>query len=196
MRKHPAEKLKLSVEKANARIYKESMENAEHAGMGTTCTALLLQGGRAYSAHVGDSRIYLLRAGGIYLMTEEHTQVMEMVKGGLLAYAEARHHPDKNVITRALGRQPKVEVSTWPEPLAVRAGDGFLLCSDGLFDQIEDDELSAVVQPRSAASACEELVRIAKERGGTDNITVAIVRLLPVSRPVQMAVTREVEVVQ
>ena len=196
MRKNPAEKLKLSVEKANSRIYKDAMENADHAGMGTTCTALLLQGGSAYSAHVGDSRIYLLRDGGIYLMTEEHTQVMEMVKEGLLAYSEARHHPDKNVITRALGRQPKVDVSTWSEPLQVRAGDGFLICSDGLFDQIEDDELSAAIQPRSAASACEELVRMAKERGGTDNITVAIVRLLPLSRPAQIAVTRQVEVMQ
>jgi protein phosphatase len=196
MRQHPARELKRAVEAANQRIYKQSEKNSDNAGMGTTCTALLLQDGRAYSAHVGDSRLYLLRGGGIYLMIEEHSQVMEMVRAGLLQLSEARHHPDKNVITRALGRQETVEVSTWPAPLAVRVGDGFLLCSDGLCDQIEDEELLAVVEPRSAASACEELVRIAKQRGGTDNITVAVVRLLPVGKPSQMKETREVEVPQ
>ena len=161
--------------------------------MGTTCTALLLQGGYAYSAHVGDSRLYMLRDNEIYLMSEEHSQVMEMVRSGLLDPSEARHHPDKNIITRALGRQSQVEVSTWGQPMPLRAGDGFVVCSDGLYDQIEDSEICAVVQPRSASSACRELVRIAKERGGSDNITVAITRLLPPHPPSLLRTTRQVE---
>ncbi len=186
-------KLKQSLEQANSRIYRASTDD-EHRGMGTTCTALLLDRGQAYSAHVGDSRLYLLRNGAIYLMTEDHSQVMEMVKAGVLELREARHHPDKNIITRALGRQPKVEVATWAQPLPVQAGDGFVLCSDGLCDQIEDDELNAVVAPRTAADACEELVRLAKERGGADNITVAVVRLLPaLNRPMSRP-TRRLEV--
>ncbi len=196
MRSDPEKRLKLSVETANARIYKQSMEHVENAGMGTTCTALLLQDGKAYSAHVGDSRLYLLRDGGIYLMSEEHSQVMDMVRAGLLELQEARHHPDKNVITRALGRQKEVEVSTWVRPLPVRVGDGFLLCSDGLCDQIGDEEINAVASSANAADACRELVRLAKQRGGADNITIAIARLVPLSSKAAGKVTRQVEVMQ
>ena len=195
MQSEPEKRLKLSVEAANARIYKQSMEHFENAGMGTTCTALLLQNGQAYTAHVGDSRLYLLRDGGIYLMSEEHSQVMDMVRAGVLELHEARHHPDKNVITRALGRQKDVEVSTWLRPLPLRVGDGFLLCSDGLCDQVADEELNTVASQKDAAEACRELVRLAKERGGADNITIAIARLLPVSSVTTPKVTRQMEVI-
>lgn len=193
IRKDPGRELKHSLEAANARIYEQSKKNPESSGMGTTCTALLLQGEYAYSAHVGDSRLYLLRDGAIYLMSEDHSQVMDMVRSGLLELSEVRRHPDKNVITRALGRQPEVEVSTWPRPLPLRAGDGFVVCSDGLYDQIEDNEICDVVRARSAASACTELVRIAKERGGGDNITIAVARLLPARTPSQGKATKKVE---
>jgi len=146
--------------------------------MGTTCTALLLQDGQAYAAHVGDSRIYLLRDGELYLATEDHSQVMEMVRAGFLTIGEARHHPGKNIITRALGRQAEIEVDTWPQPLALQSGDTFLLCSDGLCDAMEDDEIYATISGRSAREACEELVRLARQRHAADNVTVAIVRLL------------------
>jgi len=196
IRKDPEKAIKHTLETANARIYKQSMQNRENAGMGTTCTLLLIQGGFAYSAHVGDSRLYLLRDGGIYLMSEDHSQVMDMVRQGLLELSEVRHHPDKNVITRALGRQPQVEVSTWLEPLRLRVGDGFVVCSDGLYDDIEDDEICNAIDGRSATSACAELVRLAKQRGGSDNITIAIGRLLPVKPPLKSNVTRKVEVLQ
>ena len=150
--------------------------------MGTTCTALLLQDGWAYSAHVGDSRTYLLRHDGFYLVTEDHSQVMEMVKAGILSLDEARHHPDKNVITRALGRQPEVDVATWPQPMLIQAGDAFLLCSDGLCDVLEDAEMQAVTSTHTAADACEELVHLARTRHASDNITVAVVKLLPLAR--------------
>lgn len=181
MQKDPAQALKQAVLEANRRVYTESEANPERNGMGTTCTALLIQGSQAYSAHIGDSRIYLLRNGGIYLVTEDHSQVFELVKAGVLTLQEARHHPDKNVITRALGRQPQVEVATWPQPMPVQPGDGFLLCSDGLCDVLEDDEMNSVASAHNAADACEELVRLAKSRHASDNITVAVVKLLPVT---------------
>jgi protein phosphatase len=196
IRMDPDRAIKRTLETANARIYKQSKENPESAGMGTTCTALLIQGGFAYSAHVGDSRLYLLRDGGIYLMSEDHSQVMDMVRSGLLELSEVRHHPDKNVITRAIGRQPEVEVSTWLQPLPLRVGDGFVVCCDGLYDDIEDNEICDAVQGKSASSACAELVRLAKERGGSDNITVAVARLLPAKPPLNTKVTRKMEVLQ
>lgn len=196
MRDEPAGYLKEALESANTTILQKSIENTETQGMGTTCTALLLQDGFAYSAHVGDSRIYLIRKNAIYLMTEDHSAVMELVKRGELSLEEARHHPDKNVVTRCLGTRPQVEVSAWEEPLPLQAGDHFLLCSDGLYDQVEDEEICAIVCPRTAAAACEELVRVAKQRGAPDNVTVAVVGLAPVEsagRP-GARVTRQVEV--
>jgi serine/threonine protein phosphatase PrpC len=193
----PERSLKASVESANTRIYRQSLEHTENAGMGTTCTALLLQDGLAYTAHVGDSRLYLLRDGGIYQMSEEHSQVMDMVRAGVLELGEARHHPDKNVITRALGRQEHVEVSTWLAPLSLRVGDGFLLCSDGLCDQIEDEEINMIAQTHTVSNACDELVRLAKERGGSDNITVALVRLMQAgsaNETSNLKATRQMEV--
>ena len=178
MQRDPAETLKQAVVEANHRIHTESEASPERNGMGTTCTALLLQGNLAYSAHVGDSRIYLLRSGGIYLVTEDHSQVFEMVKAGVLTLPEARHHPDRNVITRALGRQPNVEVAVWPQPMPVQPGDGFLLCSDGLCDVLEDDEMNSVASAHTAADACEELIRLAKSRGASDNLTVAVLKLV------------------
>ncbi len=178
MQSDPAGALKQAVADANHRIYTESEANPERNGMGTTCTALLLQDNLAYSAHVGDSRIYLLRNGGIYLVTEDHSQVFEMVKAGLITLGEARHHPDKNVITRALGRQPRVEVAVWPQPMPVHPGDGFLLCSDGLCDVLEDDEMNSVASAHNAADGCEELIRLAKSRGASDNLTVAVLKLV------------------
>lgn len=196
MRKEPAGRLKEALETANSTIHQKSVQNLETQGMGTTCTALLLQDGFAYSAHVGDSRIYLIRKDSIYLMTEDHSAVMQLVKSGELTLKEARHHPDKNVVTRCLGTRPQVEVSSWPERLPLQPGDHFLLCSDGLYDQVEDDEILAIVPLRTAAAACEELVRVAKERGAPDNVTVAVVGLQPVAtaptRP--SPVTRQIEV--
>lgn len=168
--------LKRAVEEANRLIYAASQEDEKLRGMGTTCTALVLRQGVAISTHVGDSRLYMVREGEIYLMTEDHSAVMEMVKLGIINLSEARHHPDKNVILRALGTYAEVEVSTWKEPLPVRAGDQFLLCSDGLYDLVEDEEIKqAVVKAVHPQDACEQLIRLAKERGGHDNITVGII---------------------
>ena len=193
----PASALKSALEEANFEIHKASLGQEGLRGMGTTCTALVLQNGSAISAHVGDSRLYLVRGGQIYLMTEDHSEVMEMVKRGLISLEEARHHPDKNVILRAIGSHAEVQVSTWAEPFPTREGDRFLLCSDGLYDLVEDDEIKRAVEQAEPEAACESLVALAKERGGHDNISVAVVNLVPLSESQTKPVpeTREVEAV-
>lgn len=191
----PQSALKKAFREANRAIHKTAENDESKTGMGTTCTALVLQNGTAISAHVGDSRLYLVREGAIYLMTEDHSAVMEMVKAGLITLEQARHHPDKNVILRAMGSHPEVEVTTWQEPFPVRARDCFLLCSDGLYDLVEDEEIKSVVESSEPRSACERLIALAKERGGHDNISVGIVSLLPEgeSQPKPVPQTREVE---
>jgi PPM family protein phosphatase len=177
-RDDPRTALENAFHEANHEIHKAAEKDASKTGMGTTCTALVLQDGTAISAHVGDSRLYLVREGSIYLMTEDHSAVMEMVKAGLITLEQARHHPEKNVILRAMGSHPEVEVTTWQEPFPVRAGDRFLLCSDGLYDLVEDEEIKQIVMLSAPPTACDNLIALAKERGGHDNITVGIVGLI------------------
>lgn len=177
-------------------IYEAGRKDENLKGMGTTATALVLRNGKALSAHVGDSRIYLVRNEQIYVMTQDHSEVMEMVKRGLISLEEARHHPDKNVILRALGSHPEVEVSTWDAPFPIREEDLFLLCSDGLYDLVEDEEIKKLVVAADPQQACESLIALAKERGGHDNITVGIVKIRHASgtngKPLPL--TREVEI--
>jgi serine/threonine protein phosphatase PrpC len=170
--------LRRSFQQANSAIHEASANDQKLTGMGTTCTALVLRNGSALAAHVGDSRLYLVRGDQIYLMTEDHSAVMEMVRQGLLTLEQARHHPDKNVILRALGSHPEVEVTLWETPFPLRAGDRFLLCSDGLYDLVEDAEIKSAVMSEAPHLACERLIALAKERGGYDNITIAIVSIV------------------
>jgi PPM family protein phosphatase len=187
--------LKQAFLKANQMIYEASLGEAGLKGMGTTCTALVLQNGSAIAAHVGDSRLYLVRGENIYLMTEDHSAVMELVKHGLISLEQARHHPDKNVILRALGSKQEVEVTIWDEPFPVREGDSFLLCSDGLYDLVEDEEIKQAVLIDDPHTACQNLVALARERGGPDNISVGIVRLIaPAEDGKPVPETRELEV--
>lgn len=173
----PQSALKKAFNQASREIFEMSQADDSLRGMGTTCTALVLKNGSALAAHVGDSRLYLIRNGAIYAMTEDHSQVMEMVKRGLISLEQARHHPDKNVILRAIGSRAEVEVSTWDELLPAREGDRFLLCSDGLYDLVEDEEIRRAVEDGEPAAACEKLIALAKERGGHDNISVGVVSL-------------------
>jgi protein phosphatase len=157
----PADSLRAAFTEANAKIYEASRSNETLEGMGTTCTALVLQHDSALAAHVGDSRLYLIRSGEIYLMTEDHSAVMEMVKLGIISMEQARHHEDKNVIVRALGTAPQVEVSIWENPLEIRPHDQFVLCSDGLTDLVEDREIKSVVlSANDKHSACEDLIQL------------------------------------
>lgn len=173
----PAEALGEAFRAANRAIHEAARQQPDLRGMGTTCTALVLQGGHAFSAHVGDSRLYLLRRERLYHLSEDHSLVREMVRQGLLTDQEARHHEDKHVILRALGIRPSVEVAVWAAPMAVQPGDTYLLCSDGLYDLIDDDEIQEAMARPVPAEACRHLVALARARGGPDNITVGLLRL-------------------
>lgn len=168
-----------AIKAANRAIHDAAEANIKLRGMGTTCCALVLRHGSAYCAHVGDSRCYLLRDGDIYLMTEDHSAVMDLVHRRVISREEASHHPDKNVISRALGSHAEVDVSAWEHPFAVLPDDAFLLCSDGLHDLVGDDEIRDVVGDGAvhAQVACDRLVTLARARGGHDNISVAILRM-------------------
>jgi serine/threonine protein phosphatase PrpC len=195
----PEEALRRAVEEANRQIHEAAAEDSAKHGMGTTCTALALRGGHGLAAHVGDSRLYMLRAGQLYQLSEDHSAVMEMVKLGLISKEEARTHEDKNVILRALGTSPEVEVSMI-EPFGVRAGDKYLLCSDGLYDLVRDEEIAAVLtESEDIHAAGERLIAMAKERGGHDNITVGILAIMPAGAAAAEAddvpATRELEAI-
>jgi serine/threonine protein phosphatase PrpC len=190
------EALRSALNAANHEIHKASLADKALEGMGTTCAALVLQNGSAHCAYVGDTRLYLIRGGEIYVMTEDHSAVMEMVHMGILTLEQARHHEDKNVIIRALGSQPEVEVAVWSEPFPVRLGDKFLLCSDGLSDLVGDDEIKQAVLAGDSRSSSENLIALAKERGGYDNVTVGILSIENAGNPEIKAApeTREVEI--
>jgi protein phosphatase len=160
---------------ANRLIFDAAGRDPRLHGMGTTCTALVVCGWQAFWAHVGDSRLYLARGDRLYQMTEDHSVVARLVADGQLSRAEARNHADRNVILRALGTHPDVQVDVVDQPLALQAGDRFLVASDGLSDLVDDDELLRIVQSGPAPVACQRLVERARERGAPDNVTAVVV---------------------
>ena len=172
-----AEALRNAIQQANAEIFQTSVTDEKYYGMGTTLVALILLDGIGYTAHVGDSRLYRLRNNQIELLTMDHSQVMEMVKEGIISMEEARHHEDKNVILRAVGTQLTVNVEV-SEAFEVLPNDEFLLCSDGLSDMVEDEIIASVwANSGDVYEASEKLVAIAKDFGGHDNITAAVVKI-------------------
>ena len=188
--------LRNAIEIANEQIYEASESGEEFSGMGTTVIALVLQNDTAFCAHVGDSRLYRFRNGNLEMLTIDHSQVMEMVAQGIITMEQARNHDDKNVILRAVGTQPFVEVEVSDE-FEVVVGDTFLLCSDGLSDMLEDTGIEAILRSEpDLHTASEKLISAAKDNGGHDNITASIVRIearnnTETSRNVR--ITREVE---
>ena len=143
---------------------------------------------------MGDSRLYLMRGGQVYVVTEDQSQVREMVKHGLISEDESRHHPDKNVVLRALGTHSDVEIVTWQDSL--REGDKFLLSSDGLHDLLDYQEIEQALSASDPHQICDGLVTLAKQRGSNDDITAAVACLIPASdvKPKPARATREVEV--
>lgn len=172
--KEPQLALTEAFQQANSEIYTAASQKTNLNGMGTTCTALVFHNQEALIAHVGDSRLYLIRSNQIYLMTEDHSEVRELVRRGIIRQQQAKNHPDKNVILRALGTKPTVEISFWSNPFPICLGDKFLICSDGLYELVSDEEIKQDVISLDIQTACSNLVEKAKQRGGYDNITVAI----------------------
>jgi protein phosphatase len=145
--------------------------------MGTTCTTLLVRDGQATVGHVGDSRAYLIRDGRIRMLTRDHSLVAQLIEQGQLTREEARTDPRRNVVTRSVGVQPTVDVDIVSLGEEVRPGDTFLLCSDGLHGQVTDLEIARAVEQESLDRACRDLVALANQRGGPDNITVLLARI-------------------
>jgi protein phosphatase len=169
------EKLRYAVRLAGKRIYDKAAAEPEYKGMGTTALALLVEGGNAYMAHVGDSRGYLVREGRIEQLTEDHSLVNEKIKAGLLTPEEAKNHKLKNIITRSLGYMEDVEIDISVQ--AVRRGDHFVLCSDGLSNLLETAEIGETTLDHGPQEACRRMIELACERGGDDNITVVVARV-------------------
>jgi len=175
----PANVLVNAIRLANQKIYKSSLEKAEYKGMGTTLVAVYFSGTSSVVAHVGDSRLYQIRGQAISQVTADHSLVWEQYKQGLIAKADLSSSPYKNVITRALGLQPTVDVEV--QELVTQPADSLILCSDGLSDLVLDEELRQVCQEVSGDlnRACGELTRLANQRGGKDNITVLLIQIDP-----------------
>jgi protein phosphatase len=164
------------VEQANRRIYELSQGDESLAGMGTTMTTVAVGDTDISIAHVGDSRLYRFRDGELEKLTHDHSLVDELVRAGKITPEEAEVHPQRSIITRALGPEPEVEVERMTYP--ARAGDVYLICSDGLTTMIPEDAVAAILRGRSSLEqAGTELVRAANEAGGRDNVTVVMFKL-------------------
>jgi len=172
----PEELLRQTVQVANREIFELAQGDSSRSGMGTTLTAALVQGDEISFGHVGDSRGYVLRDGKLKQVTDDHSLVEELRRQGRLTRDQAAEHPQRSVITRALGPEPQVEVDTMT--FRARPGDLFLLCSDGLTTMLSDDDLLAILKREgSLERAARRLVKAANDRGGKDNITVVLFRL-------------------
>ncbi|MGB2873920.1 MAG: Stp1/IreP family PP2C-type Ser/Thr phosphatase [Gaiellaceae bacterium] len=160
------------IQEANRRVYERQSQDTAVSGMGTTMTVALVEDGRVWIGHVGDSRAYLIRDGSLEQLTEDHSLVAELVRSGRLSPEEAEAHPQRSVVTRALGTDPNVDVDTFS--VESKPGDLFLLCSDGLTSMVDDDKILAEVERNrdDLNSAAKALVRAANRGGGEDNITV------------------------
>jgi protein phosphatase len=168
------ETLSTLLRQANRAIFQKARSDATLKGMGTTCTLVLIEGDKAEFAHVGDSRAYLFRDGELTQLTEDHTLVDRMVREGRLRREEAQHHPQRSIITRALGVDADVEVDL--KPLELSVGDRIVLNSDGLTSMIDDDRLrEALASESDPQGAADRLVDLANEAGGEDNITVVVI---------------------
>jgi len=173
----PGKALRAALERASRDIHEAAKSRPELEGMGTTCVALVIRDNEAFLAYVGDSRIYLVRQGGIYQLSEDHSVVYEMVKQGIITREQARNHEDRNLLSLSLGGRPDVRAAGSDQSMTVDCGDLFLLCSDGLHDLVSDDDILAVAQSSEPSDAVAQLIRLAKEAGGYDNITVAVVKV-------------------
>ena len=178
--RHATEAIRLAVEDANAKIHGRGQANADFHGMGTTSSVLLLLPAGAVVAQVGDSRVYRLRGQMLEQLSFDHSLVWEMSAGGKVNEQEVPSYIPKNIITRSLGPSAEVKVDLeGPFPLSV--GDTFLVCSDGLTGQVQDEEIGVILGTLSPAEAARVLVDLANLRGGPDNITVIVVRVVDAS---------------
>jgi protein phosphatase len=160
---------------ANSRIFE--LSGQRQSVMGTTCSMLLIKNRKAYCAHIGDSRLYLWTDTDFRRLTDDHTVVGEMLRKGEITAPEAAVHPQRNLLTKAVGTSPHIQPDVFEIKRPVRTGSRFLLCSDGLYDLVSDAEIHNQLSAKPLKAAAAALIALAKERGGYDNITVVIVEI-------------------
>ena len=171
------ERVQQSLQRANAAIYQRTLTEVDKQGMGTTVCVLLLHDGHYLIGHVGDSRVYMLRDGVLRQLTKDHSYVQEQVDAGVLTPEQARYHPYSNVITRCVGANTEVQPDLYMGD--VRRGDTFLVASDGLTGMVDDRRLAQLLQSRATAQrVVDALIAEANGRGGLDNITAIVVRVV------------------
>lgn len=168
-------RIKQSIGKANQEIYKKSLEDECFAGMGTTVTLIYIKGKKVFIGHVGDSRAYLFRENTLAQLTEDHSLVEELIRNGSISREEAKLHPQRNIITRAVGTSPDIEADLIVKEKS--KDDIFLLCTDGLTNMLEDEEIREhLLSKEDMQKVCENLVEFANNKGGYDNITVVAIK--------------------
>ncbi len=166
--------MKKAIGEANQKVLKEAIIDIEKEGMGTTIVAATIKGDKLIVANVGDSRLYVVNESSITQITADHSLVEELIRSGKLGRSEARNHPDKNKITRAVGVFPKVDVDFFETKVA--PGDTVLLCTDGLTNMVEDDEIKRIIlSQRDIVEKTQTLIETANKNGGTDNITALLI---------------------
>jgi PPM family protein phosphatase len=183
------------IQKANRQVFDRAAEDADASGMGTTMTVALVEDGVVAIGHVGDSRAYLIRDQKVEQLTDDHSLVAELVRSGRLSPEEAEIHPQRSVITRALGTDPDVDVDSFS--VEASAGDIFFICSDGLTSMVDDETILGIVEPRrdDLNAAARELIAAANRSGGEDNITVVLFEMTD-KAPEPPAETKAMPVVQ
>jgi len=162
---------------AHTRIQDYAEQHPVFHGMGTTCTAVVLRGRQLYFAHVGDSRLYLVRDASILRLTRDHSYVGRLVESGIVRAEDAEKHSQRHILTAALGAGRDVAVDGAEQGLALQDGDDLLLCTDGLWSVVSDQELETAVNGNAPAECCAVLVKLARQRGGPDNITLQVLRV-------------------
>ena len=162
---------------AHEQIRQYSFDHPELRGMGTTCTAAAIVQDALYYVHVGDTRLYLIRQGHITKVTRDHSYVGRLVESGIISAEEAENHPQRNILTAALGTNPDLVMDSSRQPEPLHPEDVLLICTDGLWGQVRDPEILDTVDNKSAEQAGRRLIDLARERGGPDNITVEILRM-------------------
>lgn len=166
-----------AVVKTNRTVYDLATSKSGYSGMGTTVVVCILKKDHLHVAHIGDSRAYLYRNGILKQLTTDHSLVQELLSKGRITEEEAVDHPRKNILTRALGTDPAVEVDTMD--MSLKAGDILLLCTDGITNHVDSQEIKGFVAENSPEMACQEMIRLANDRGGFDNMTVLIIENIP-----------------
>jgi protein phosphatase len=169
-------RLARAAQRANIDVYDLSVTVEELRGMSTTLTAVAIEGRQLAAAHVGDSRLYLLREARLVQLTKDHTVTAEKVRLGLLRESKAANHPDRSTLTRSLGRDLIAGLDRFTRRIS--QGDTFVLCTDGLYNALDESEIARIVCGRDASSSCRELVDAANHAGAEDNVTVSVVRVV------------------